>query len=98
MIKHVVLLCWKEGTTEEAVAEVTAGFARLRDELDEIKAYEFGPDAGIYRGNDDYVVIGEFENEAEFKTYVMHPKHQTLLAEVTGPILASFQSVQIEVS
>jgi hypothetical protein len=95
MIKHVVLLSWKEGTTEEAVAAVTDGFARLRDEIDEIKVYEFGPDAGIYQGNADYVVIGEFENEAEFKTYVKHPKHQALLADVTGPILESFQSVQI---
>ncbi len=98
MIKHIVLLSWKEGTSEEAVAAVTAGFARLRDELDEIKHYEFGPDAGIYRGNADYALIGEFDNEEDLKAYVMHPRHQALLAEVTGPILASFQSVQFEVS
>jgi hypothetical protein len=94
MIKHVVLMKWKEGATAEQIAAVDVAFAQLRDELDEIKSYEFGPDASIYRGNADYALIGEFNTEADLKAYVKHPRHLALLDEVTGPILESFQSAQ----
>ena len=94
MIKHVVLLTWKEGVTSAQIDAVTEAFKSLGEEIDEVVGYQFGPDAGIYRGNADYALLAEFANEDDLKTYVMHPSHQELLASVTGPILESFQSVQ----
>lgn len=97
MIKHVVLLDWKEGTTAEAIQQVTSAFAALEPEIEGLLSYTFGSDAQIYRGNADYALIADFADEAHFKAYVTHPKHQALLTEITGPILESFQSVQIVV-
>lgn len=94
MIKHVVLLCWKEGISRAAIDRVDAAFRALAAEIPEIVSYTFGPDAGIYRGNADYALIAEFHTEADLQAYVKHPHHQALMAEVTGPIMASFQSIQ----
>ena len=96
MIRHVVLLTWKEAVSEEQVSAVNAAFAALAEEIDEIAGYEFGPDAGLFRGNADYALVASFHNESDLKAYVKHPRHLALLEEVTGPIMASFQSVQFE--
>ena len=96
MIKHVVLLNWKDGTDAEAIAAVGLAFADLRQRVPEIVSYDYGPDAGYYRGNADYVLVAQFACEDDLRTYVSHPEHLALLKDVTGPILESFQSVQFE--
>lgn len=94
MIRHIVLLKWNNGVSDEAIELVTEGFRQLKDEISEIVSYSFGPDAGLYRGNADYALIAEFETEADLKAYVVHPRHQDFLKNVAGPILESFQSTQ----
>ncbi|GAA4101458.1 Dabb family protein [Zhongshania borealis] len=94
MIKHVVLLTWKDSTSQDQIDAVTSAFRALGDEIAEVVSYSFGEDVGIYRGNADYALIAEFQNEADLKAYVVHPSHQELLSNITGPILDSFLSVQ----
>ena len=94
MIKHIVLLNWKEGTTQDQIDKISNGFELLKEQIPEIKNYQFGPDAGIYKGNAHYSLIAEFENEEAFKRYVVNKKHQAFLNDVAGPILESFQSTQ----
>lgn len=94
MIKHIVLLKWKEDVSKEQIDLVTSGLQNLKDQIPEIASYSFGQDAAIYRGNADYALIAEFRSEADLKAYVVHPKHQEFLREVAGPILESFQSAQ----
>ena len=96
MIKHVVLLHWKEGTTTEAIQAVSDAFAQLPALVAEICSYEFGPDLGVYPGNADYMVVATFDSREDFKAYVVHPEHTALMKEVTMPIMASFSSAQIE--
>lgn len=96
MIKHVVLLNWNDQVTDEAITKVSEGFAVLRDEIAEIVSYEFGPDLSIYKGNADYALIATFENQQDLETYSVHPKHLSLLKELTGPILGSYMSAQFE--
>jgi hypothetical protein len=97
MIKHVVLLNWKEGVSQQQIDRVGQELGRLKDEIEEIRAYEFGPDAAIFRGNASYALVAEFETEDAFKRYVTHEKHQAFLSDVAGPILESFQSTQFVV-
>ena len=97
MIKHVVLLTWKDGVSQEQIDAVTVEFRALGEEIEEVSGYEFGQDARIYKGNADYALVAEFKDEEDLKAYVVHPKHQELLAKVTGPILKSFLSVQFSV-
>lgn len=94
MIRHVVLLNWNENTDETSILKVTEGFSVLAETIPEIKSYTFGADAGIYKGNADYGLVADFETEVDFTTYVTHPKHQAFMKNVTGPLIASFQSIQ----
>lgn len=94
MIRHVVLLNWKEGTSRQAIDAVSAELASLASEISEIRSYTFGPDAGVYRGNASYALVADFDSIEDLKGYVMHPKHQEFLSRVSGPILESFQCAQ----
>ncbi len=98
MIKHVVLLTWKDGASQDQIDDVTSAFRDLEKEIEEIVSYSFGEDASIYRGNAHYALIAEFKSESDLKAYVVHPSHQELLSKVTGPILESFQSIQFNES
>ena len=60
-------------------------------------AEQFGADAAIFKGNASYALVAEFESEEDLKVYARHPEHQALLADLAGPMLESFQSVQFVV-
>ncbi len=94
MIRHVVLLTWNPSVAESAVQQVSAGFAKLAEEIPAIKSYSFGPDLAMFKGNADFALVAEFASEEELRRYVAHPAHQAFMANVTGPIMASFVSAQ----
>ena len=96
MIRHVVLLHWKPNTPVEAIEAVTNAFTTLSTLIPQIRSYQFGPDLAIYDSNADYVVIADFDNEADFKAYVVNPDHGALMKEVSVPIMASFSSAQFQ--
>ena len=96
MIRHVVLLNWKENTSAEAIQAVTDTLAKLPGLIAEIQSYQFGPDMAIYEGNADYVVVAEFASEEDFKAYVVHPDHNGMMKEVAMPIMESFSSAQFQ--
>ena len=84
--------------SQERIDTVTSEFRALQNEIGEMESYEFGQDAGIYKGNAHYALVAEFQSESDLKAYVMHPKHQEFLSNVAGPILESFQSAQFYIS
>lgn len=96
MIRHVVLLHWKQDTPDTAIAKVTAGLAELIPQIAEIHHCSFGPDLGLYGNSADYALVTDFATTGDFQSYVDDPAHQDLLKNVTGPILASWSSAQFK--
>ena len=94
MIKHVVLLKFKQPLNADQQLSLQQGFADLAAQIDVIQAYDFGPDLGLYRGNADYALVAEFKNPAHVDLYVQHPLHQAFLKNIAGPMLASFMCAQ----
>ena len=47
MIRHIALLTFVEGTTEEQVASIEAALARLPDRIPALRSYSFARDLGI---------------------------------------------------
>lgn len=94
MIKHVVLLKFKQVLDDDQLLTLQHEFADLAAQIDEVKTYDFGPDMGFYRGNADYALVAEFNTQEDVDVYVQHPLHQAFLQNVAGPILASFMSAQ----
>ena len=97
MIRHIVLMKWKENTPDQAIQAVSDGFARLPQLIPEIRAYQFGPDLGIYPGNADYLLVADFDHQEDFQVYAKNQDHIELMKSVFMPVLASFNSAQFEI-
>lgn len=96
MLRHVVVFTWKPGVTVAQVEALTSGLARLPSQIPEIRAYRFGPDAGLYEGNGAYAVSADFDDPAAFARYLGHPAHQALIDDLVVPIRATRHAVQFE--
>lgn len=97
MIRHVVLLKWKETISEAQLAKVNAAFTDMPNRVSGIVNSSFGADLSIFPGNADYMLVLDFENEEDFKNYVMHPAHAELMESVTGPLMESWSTAQIAI-
>lgn len=86
---------WVDGTSPAAVEAVTSGLAGLPALIPSIRAYRFGPDAGLgLSANADYAVVADFDDVEGYATYAAHPAHQDVLVRLLRPLLAERLSVQ----
>lgn len=96
MVRHTVMLRWKDGTTREQVASVESGLGSLPAIISEIKRYEFGPDLGLADTNFDFVLVADFDSVEDFKMYATQPDHVAVIEMAIAPIVAEAQRVQYE--
>jgi hypothetical protein len=96
MFRHVVLFKWTDAATEEQKRNVFAQLARLPEAIPELKAYHFGPDAGINAGNYDFAVVADFVDRAGYLSYRDNPVHRAVIDEAITPIRADRAAVQYE--
>jgi hypothetical protein len=75
MIKHVVTFTWKDATDTEAVASVMQALRELPASIQELQAYEFGPDLGLNEGNGDFALVATVADEVALGVYLEHPLH-----------------------
>ena len=75
---------------------IEEGLFLIAQTIEEISAYTYGPDLGLRDGNYDFAVVADFENEADFRTYVDHPDHQAFIRERLTPVVAERVSIQFE--
>lgn len=97
MIRHCVLFTFKPGTSDEHIAGLEAGLARLGMSLPGIVAYRFGRDAGINQGNHQFAVVADFRTRDDYIRYRDDAGHQQLIAEFIAPAVESRAAVQFEV-
>jgi hypothetical protein len=97
MIRHVVLFTWRPEATEEQKQAVHAGLAKMPPAIEVIRAYKFGPDAGINPANCDYAVVADFDDAAGYVSYRDHPEHRALVENYVSPIVASRAAIQFEI-
>ena len=96
MFRHVVLFTWKDDATEEQKQALHDGLAKMPPAIDVIRAYRFGPDAGVNAANFDYAVVADFDDKDGYVTYRDHPVHRALVENYVSPIVASRAAVQFE--
>ncbi|MBN6057977.1 Dabb family protein [Nonomuraea sp. RK-328] len=95
MIRHVALFTWTDDATDEQKAAVAAALEKLPAAIPQIRAYTFGPDAGINQGNHDFAVVADFDSLDDYVVYRDDLGHQAVIAEYIKPILASRAAVQL---
>lgn len=94
VFRHVVMFRWTPETTDAAKAAVSLGLAALPEQIDTLRDYRFGPDAGLAEGNWDFAIVADFDDEAGYFTYRDHEAHPALIVDVLRPIIAARAAVQ----
>ncbi|MCO6046675.1 Dabb family protein [Aeoliella sp. ICT_H6.2] len=77
MIRHVVLLQFKEGTSKEKIAEIEQAFASLPEKIEEIADLEWGLNnspEGLSSGFTHCFLV-TFNSDADRAAYLPHPEH-----------------------
>jgi hypothetical protein len=95
-VRHVVLMRFHEGTTDDQVRALSDGLDEMPKAVGVMLDYRHGRDLGINDGTYDYVVVGDFATADDYVVYRDHPEHRALIRERVTPILAERASVQYE--
>ena len=82
MIKHIVFMKFKKGTTDKDIAELEKLMAALPGKIPEIKEYLFGRDIVRSERSYDFALVSAFDDLDALKRYQPHPDHQPVLAKV----------------
>ena len=88
MLRHVVLFSFKTTTDRAEVAEIEAAFTHLPEQIDLIRAYEWGTNVspeGIDQGFTHCFLL-TFTSAADRDAYLVHPAHQAFVASLQ-PVL-----------
>ena len=96
MFRHVVLFRWTGEATGEQKRALHDELPKMPPAIDVIRAYRFGPDAGVNAANFDYAVVADFDDKDGYVTYRDHPVHRALVENYVSPIVASRAAVQFE--
>jgi hypothetical protein len=96
MFRHVVLVTWAQGATEQAKRALHEALPAMPAAIDTIREYRFGPDAGLNPANCDYAIVADFDDVAGYLRYRDHPAHRDLVERYVNPVVARRSAVQFE--
>lgn len=96
MFRHVVLFTWRQDATHEQKQALHTELPKMPVAIETLRAYRFGPDAGLGPANRDYAIVADFDDKAGYLTYRDHPAHRDLVERFVNPIVAERAAVQFE--
>jgi hypothetical protein len=94
VFRHVVMFKFRDDATEEQRRAVSAGLAGLPSSIPGVRAFAFGPDAGVAADNYDLAVVAEFDDEAAYREYAGHEEHQRVVRQLIRPVIVARAAVQ----
>jgi len=97
MIRHVVVFAWVPEATDQQKQQVADELRKLPPLMTGLRAYHFGPDAGIIDGNFDFAVVADFDDAESYLAYRHHPAHHAAVDQVISPIVRERAAIQYEI-
>lgn len=94
MLKHIVLLKFKENITAEQITDLKNSLLALPKIIKEIKGYECGSDPRPTKVF-DFVLVSTFDDFDALKRYQVQPDHLEVLAKVKN-LSARIESADFE--
>jgi len=90
MLKHMVLIKFKEGTTEGQIKELHENVLQLKENISGITSISGGSDVSAEKMNHDftYGFVMEFKDSKARDDYLPHPAHQSLVEKYVRPVAA----------
>ncbi|KAG8390073.1 hypothetical protein BUALT_Bualt01G0045500 [Buddleja alternifolia] len=76
-VKHILLVKFKDGVTEQQIEELTKQFATLVHLVPSMKAFKWGKDVSIENMHQGFTRVFEstFESTEGIAEYIDHPDH-----------------------
>jgi hypothetical protein len=96
MIRHVVVFAWAPDATDQQKQQMADELRKLPPLMTGLRAYHFGPDAGIVEGNFDFAVVADFDDTRSYLAYRNHPAHRAAVDQVISPIVRQRAAIQYE--
>jgi len=81
LLRHVVLVRFKEGTSSRDIRNVERSFRELPKKIDEIRDFEWGTDVSVEELAKGYThcFFVTFKNAADRDAYLPHPAHKAFV-------------------
>jgi hypothetical protein len=93
-LRHVVTLTFQDDTTDEQVEEIVEALRLLPSQIDALRGYVVGRDAGLADGNASLAIVADFDSVQDYEVYRDHPAHQAVITQLIVPVIASRSAVQ----
>lgn len=94
LLKHVVMMTFKEGAPASGIREVDESFKNLAQKLPMVKGYEWGPALPQEQAKTTtHVYVFSFATEKDLADYAQSPEHQRHI-KVGADITERVQAVQ----
>ncbi len=77
ILRHVVLFRFKDGTSQEQIAQIGEDFLALPDRIEAIQSLEWGS-AINEPGSYSHCLLVMARSEADLKAYEDHPEHKAV--------------------
>ena len=77
-VRHVVVFRYKPDASPEKIAQITAAFAALKDQIPNVLSFEHGVNNSPEKLNQGYTHVYQltFTNAAARDVYLVHPAHK----------------------
>ncbi len=99
MLRHVLLLRFKDGVAPNEIAALDSAFRALIREIPAVAEGHVGTKLGLPGSSGvpaDYAVTLDFRSPDDFTAYIEDPRHQKFVREILSPLREAGWSAQIE--
>jgi hypothetical protein len=96
VLRHLVLIRWREGCPEEAVRAVEEVLSALPSQIPAVRGYLLGRDLHLNPTNSDFAIVADFENADAYRAYGNDPRHLGVIQELIEPWSAERRAVQFQ--
>ena len=99
MLRHVLLLKFKEGVGPSEIAALDTAFRDLIADIPAVSQGHVGPKLGLKGSSGvpaDYAVTLDFRSPDDFAAFIEDPRDQKFVREILSPLREAGWSAQIE--
>jgi hypothetical protein len=94
MLRHVAMFRFTPESTAEQHEAAFESLRTLPGIIPQIRDYKIGTDLGLVEGNWQAVVVADFDDEDDWRTYSQDSTHLQIIADRMKPIVAERAGVQ----
>lgn len=95
-IRHCVQVFCRPDTDRSSLESMAAALRSLPSQIPEIDDYEVGIDLGLTDPTPRVGIVARFASVEDWRTYVAHPAHQSVIRDHIDPVSDQRSSVQFE--